>query len=152
MFVMRYSDRASTTDMQYEQVLKMAWYCGTKVLFERNVNNWKYYFKGKKCSQFYAWLPGELEPGIYVSGTGKEVQQICDYTQAYIEQFIHKVYFPELLGEESGWLGFQVENTQKFDDAMGAGHTLYYAKSRRIIINKSDKKGIESVFPYQQLN
>ena len=151
-FVMRYSDMASTTDIQYYHVLKMAWYCGTKVLFERNVNNWKSFFREKKCPNFCALLPGELEPGIYVTGTGKEVQQICDYTQAYIEQHIEKVYFPELLGDESGWLGFQVENTQKYDDAMGAGHTLIYAKSRRIFNNQNSKKGIEQIFPYRQLN
>ena len=49
-FVMRYVDRPSTTDLANEYVLRMAWYCGCKVLFERNVNHWKSYFASQKCT------------------------------------------------------------------------------------------------------
>jgi len=151
MFVMRYVDRAATTDIQYEYVLKMAWFCGCQVLFERNVNGWKKYFETKLCSNFLMWLPNEVEPGIYSGGGGaKTVQQICDYTEAYIERNVNKVYFPSLLGEQSGWLGFEVDNTQKYDDAMAAGFTLIAAKSKRYYKPQEIRKTIESIMPYSK--
>lgn len=150
MFVMRYVDRAATTDIQYEYVLKMAWFCGCQVLFERNVNGWKSYFDSKLCHNFLMWMPNEVEPGIYSGGgNGKTVQQICDYTEAYIEKNVNKVYFPSLLGEGSGWLGFEVDNTQKYDDAMAAGFTLIATKSKRYYRPQEIKKSIESIM---QLN
>jgi hypothetical protein len=150
MFVMRYVDRAMTTDIQYEKVLKMAWFCGCQVLFERNVNGWKKYFEDKLCSGFLMWLPGEVEPGIYSDGKGKTVQQICDYTEAYIEKNVGKVYFPSLLGDKSGWLGFDVADTQKYDDAMAAGFALIAAKSKRYYKPQEATQNIETIMPYNK--
>ena len=150
MFVMRYVGRASTTDLQYNHVLKMAWFCGCQVLFERNVNGWKKYFEDNLCAGFLMWMPGEVEPGIYSDGKGKTVQQICDYTEAYIEKNVQKVYFPSLLGEEAGWLGFEVGNTQKYDEAMASGFALIAAKSKRYYKAEESTTKIESIMPYQQ--
>lgn len=152
MFVMRYVDRASTTDMQYDHVLKIAWFCGSQVLFERNVNGWKKYFEDKLCSGFLMWIPGEVEPGIYTDGNGKTVQKICDYTEAYIEKNVGKVYFPNLLGEKSGWLGFEIDSTQKYDDAMAAGFALIAAKAKRYYKPQEATKKIESIMPYRAAN
>ena len=149
MFVMRYVDRANTTDLQYDHVLKIAWFCGSQVLFERNVNGWKKYFEDKLCSGFLMWMPGEVEPGIYTDGNGKTVQKICDYTEAYIEKNSGKVYFPSLLGDKSGWLGFEVDNTQKYDDAMAAGFALIAAKAKRYYKPQEATKKIESIMPYR---
>jgi hypothetical protein len=150
MFVMRYVDRAATTDLQYANVLKMAWFCGCQVLFERNVNGWKKYFEDKLCSNFLMWLPGEVEPGIYTDGKGKTVQQVCDYTEAYIERNINKVYFPDLLGDKSGWLGFEVDNTQKYDDVMAAGMALIAAKTKRYYKPTETTTKVESIMPYNK--
>ncbi len=148
-FVMRYVDRPSTTDLSNDYVLRMAWYCGCQVLFERNVNHWKAYFESQKCSGFLMWLNGEVEPGIYTDGKGNVVQTICDYTESYIEKDIQKVYFKELIGEKSGWLGFEVGDTQKYDDAMGSGIALIAAKEKRHFKTES-KKDIQSILPYHQ--
>jgi hypothetical protein len=148
-FVMRYVDRPSTTDLANEYVLRMAWYCGCQVLFERNVNHWKSYFAAQKCSSFLMWISGEVEPGIYTDGKGGVVQTICDYTESYIEKDISKVYFPELLSEKTGWLGFEVGDTQKYDDAMGAGFALIAAKEKRGFGNVK-KSSIDSVMPYRK--
>ena len=148
MFVMKYVDRAATTDMQYENVLKIAWFCGCQVLFERNVNGWKKYFEDKHCAGFLMWMPGEVEPGIYSDGNGKTVQKICDFTESYIEKNVNKVYFPSLLGDKSGWLGFDVADTQKFDDAMAAGFALIAAKSKRYYKPQEETQHIESIMPY----
>ena len=150
MFVMRYVGRASTTDLQYNHVLKMAWFCGCQVLFERNVNGWKKYFEDNLCAGFLMWMPGDVEPGIYSDGKGKTVQQICDYTEAYIEKNIDKVYFPSLLGDKSGWLGFDVVDTQKFDDAMAAGFALIATKTKKYYKPQEARKSIESIMPYRQ--
>lgn len=148
-FVMRYVDRPSTTDLANEYVLRMAWYCGCKVLFERNVNHWKSYFASQKCSGFLMWLSGEVEPGIYTDGKGGVVQTICDYTESYIEKDIQKVYFKELLGDKSGWLGFEVGDTQRYDDAMGAGFALIAAKEKRQA-ETIKKHNIDNIMPYRQ--
>jgi len=148
-FTMRYAKRAPTTDLQYQSVLKMAWYCGTQVLIERNIGESpKKYFQSKKCAGFLMWLPNEVEFGIYTDGTGNTLQAVCDYTEAYIEKNIRKVYFPELLSEKSGWLGFEVANTQEYDDAMGSGFALIASKVRRLKRNESSSRGVESVLPY----
>jgi hypothetical protein len=97
------------------------------------------------------WLPNEVEPGIYSGGgSGKVVQQICDYTEAYIEKNIDKVYFPSLLGEKSGWLGFDVADTQKFDDAMAAGFALIATKTKKYYKPQEARRSIESLMPYRQ--
>lgn len=148
MFVMKYVDRPLTTDLQYEAVLKMAWYCGTQILFERNVEGWKKYFNYNKCGGFLMWLPKEVEPGIYTDGAGKTTQMICDFTEAYIEKNIHKVYFKSLMEETAGWLGFEVGNTQKYDEAMASGFALIAAKQKRYIKEQEVKKNIEFIIPY----
>lgn len=132
-FVLRYSYREESTRASNEDILKMAWWCGCKVLFERNVNHWKNDFKDWECAGFLAWMPNEVEPGIVTAGNG--VQTICNYTEAYINQYISKVYFKTLLRKDTGWLGFKVEDTEKFDEPMAAGITLIHVhgeKSKRI--------------------
>lgn len=151
MFVMRYVDRAATTDIQYDHILKMAWFCGCQILFERNVNGWKKYFEVERCSGFLMWLPNEVEPGIYTDGTGKVTQVICDYTESYIDRNISKVYFKPLMEDKSGWLGFAVEDTQKFDNVMAAGFALIAARTKKYIKTHDFQKDIESVLPYYRV-
>lgn len=148
-FVMRYVDRPSTTDLANDYVLRMAWFCGCQVLFERNVNHWKSFFTQKKCSGFLMWLTGEVEPGIYTDGQGNVVQTICDYTEAYIEKNCNKVYFKELMSDKSGWLGFEVENTRKYDDAMAAGFAFIASKLKRYA-KAENIKSIESIMPFRK--
>jgi hypothetical protein len=151
MFVMRYVDRAATTDIQYEHFLKMAWFCCCQVLFERNVDGWKKYFQVERCSAFLMWLPNEVEPGIYTDGKGNTVQMVCDYTESYIEKHIQKVYFPTVISAESGWLGFAVDDTQKSDEAMSSGIALIAAKAKKYAIkDNSNRRGIESIMPYSK--
>ena len=150
MFCIRYVERAATTDIQYDNVLKLAWYCGCQVLFERNVENWKKYFNVEKCSGFLMWLPGEVEPGIYTDGSGNVVQTICDLTEAYHARAIKKVYFRELIGEEKGWLGFDVGNTQVFDEPMGAGFALIAATAKKYKKEVGVTRSIDDILPYRK--
>lgn len=150
MFVLKYVDRAATTDIQYEHILKMAWFCGCQVLFERNVDGWNKYFRVERCAGFLMWMPNEVEAGIYTDGKGNTVQMICDFTESYIMKNIRKVYFPSLIDIKSGWLGFQVEDTQKYDEAMASGFALIAAKAKKYTIKSEEKRNIESIMPYNR--
>lgn len=129
-FTIRYSFREESTRMANEDILKLAWWLGCEVLFERNVNHWKNDFGDWECSAFLTWLPGEVEPGIITRTTGltSTVQVICNYTESYINQHIEKVFFKHLIRKDTGWLGFKVESTEAYDEPMAAGITLIQVK------------------------
>lgn len=131
-FVCSYHYRASTTAMQYEDILKMCWYFGCQVLFESNIDNWKEYFKNPAkstvtCEGFLMKLPGETEYGLYSDGHGKTHQLICDLTEDYIDKSIKKVFFKKLILD---WLSFDIAKTLVYDAAMGSGYTLIAAKRK----------------------
>jgi hypothetical protein len=150
-FVMRYAGRANTTDIQYMNTLKMAWYCGCQVLIERNIGlEPKKFFQKMKCAGFLMYLPNEVEFGIYTDGTGNVVQAMCGYTEAYINKNIEKVFFKELLSLESGWLGFRVEDTQKSDDAMASGFALIAAKTKKYLRSNEKQIDIQNLMPYSK--
>ena len=143
MFVLRYSARPSSRLIANMDVLMMAWLCGCKILVERNAgDHYKDHYRDAGCLSFLMWLPGETEPGLYTDGQGKVTQAICNYTESYINEHIKKVYFKELLRKETGWLGFKVEDTQKFDEPMAAGITLIAVQKRKLAKVGSSKWGI----------
>lgn len=126
-FVCMYCHRAVTTAMANEDILKMCWYYGCQVLFERNIDHWRQYFQDKNCEGFLMKLPGEDDYGLYTDGHKKVHQLLADYTEAYINEHIEKVYFPKLIKE---WLLFDIALTTKFDKAMAAGFTLIAARDK----------------------
>lgn len=126
-FVCKYKYRASTTAVQYEDLLKTAWYYGCQILFERNVDNWRHYFKEANCENFLMRLPGEDDYGVYSDGKKIIHQLLCDYTEAYIDEHIEKVFFKDLIRE---WLEFDIDKTTAYDLAMAAGYTLIAAREK----------------------
>lgn len=96
------------------------------------------------------WMPGEVEPGIATDGKGTVTQTICNYTEAYINEHIGKVYFGGLMMKESGWLGFKIEDTQKFDDVMAFGFTLIAVKGKKYSKQLDNKRSLEDVMPYRK--
>jgi len=149
-FTLRYSFRAESTRMSNYDILKMAWWCGSRVLFERNVNHWKNDFIDWKCAAFLTYLPGEDEPGIITDGAGKIAQTIGNYTEAYINEHIGKVWFERLMNNRTGWLGFKVDDTQKYDEPMAAGFTLISAKGLLKQKSNNNRKKIESIIPLRK--
>lgn len=127
-FICEYAYRAATVDMADEDILKMAWYYGCQVNFERNVDHWMGYFKNSHCYKFLLKLPGEDLPGTYTDGHGSVTQQICELTEHHIENHINEVDFKELVKD---WLEFKVEETTKFDRAMSAGMALIGAQYKK---------------------
>lgn len=149
MFTIAWAGRPATTAIQYDRVLRMAWFCGCQVLFERNVYEWKGYFNSKKCGGFLMWLPNEVEPGIFTGGNAENgtIQLISDQINTYVDSSIKKVYFKRLMEEKSGWLGLRVEETQEFDDAMASGITLIAAKSKKYARENSKNLDINNLMP-----
>lgn len=144
MFVLRYAYREESTRQSNEDILKMAWWCGCQVLFERNINHWKNDFSDWECAAFLTWINGEVEPGIITAGT--KVQTICNYTEAYQNKYIHKVYFKSLIRKETGWLGFKIEDTEKFDEPMAAGITLIAVRDKVYSNPNSEKINMSAFF------
>ncbi len=153
MFTLRYAFREESTRQANEDILKMAWWCGCEVLFERNVNHWKNDFNDWECAGFLTWMPGEVEPGIITTGNSSvsAVQTICNYTEAYINEHIGKVYFKSLIRKETGWLGFRVEDTEKYDEPMAAGITLVAVRGA-MRKNKSEPLNISDFFPKRKVS
>ena len=153
-FVLRYLYRAESTRSANMDVLKMAWWCGCQILFERNVNHWKEHFSQWKCSGFLMWMPNEVEPGIYTggSGAGSLIQTLCNYTEAYINEHIEKVFFKTLIDKRTnGWMGFKVDDTQKFDEPMAAGITLIAVKGKKYKLPTNETlKRVEDLLPYRK--
>lgn len=146
-FVLRYAYRAESTRLSNADIIKMAWWCGCQVLFERNVNHWKRDFQDWNCDGFYMFMPGEQEPGVATDGRGNVVQTICNYTEAHINEHIKKVKFKSLLKD---WLSFKIEDTEKHDEGMAAGMTLIAVKGRKFVRPGSNVKNIESILPYNK--
>jgi len=146
-FVLRYAYRADSTRLSNKDIIKMAWLCGCQVLFERNVNHWKRDFQDWDCDGFLMWLPGEQEPGIATDGRGNVVQLICNYTESYHNEHIKKVKFKTLIRQDTGWLGFKVEDTEKFDEPMAAGFTLIAVRGKRYVKPNQQGRDIESIMP-----
>lgn len=146
----RYAYRTESTKSSNEDIMKMAWYCGCQVLFERNINHWKRDFTDSNCEGFLMWMPGEVEPGIATDGKGTVTQTICNYTESYINEHIGKVYFGGLMMKESGWLGFKIEDTQKYDDVMAFGFTLIAVKGKKYAKPQDSTRSIEDILPYRK--
>lgn len=149
-FTLRYSHRANGTRPSNADIVKMAWLCGCQVLFERNVNHWKADFTDWNCEAFLMWMPGEVEPGIYTDGKGTIVQTGCNYTEAYINQHIKKMMFKTLMRKETGWLGFRVEDTQKYDEPMGAIFTLIAVKGKKYKKKEDNQRSINDIIPFRK--
>lgn len=142
-FVCYYRYRAVTTAFANEDILKMAWYYGAQILFERNVDHWRDYFRDKNCEGFLMKLPGEDDYGVYTDGMKKVHQLLADYTESYINEHIHKVYFKNLLKE---WLLFDLGKTTEWDTAMAAGFTLIAARDKSYQRKIEDTRDVNDYF------
>jgi hypothetical protein len=142
-FVAMYCYRAETTAQANEDILKMGWYYGCQILFERNVDHWRQYFQDNNCEGFLMKLPGEDDYGVYTDGHKKVHQLLADYTEAYINEHIGKVYYSRLLKQ---WLLFDLGATTKYDIPMAAGFALIAARDKSYQRKIEDTKDISNYF------
>lgn len=151
MFVLRYANRPESRRKANMCVLMMAWLCGCQMLVEKNAgDHYREHYKDWGCEGFLMWLPNETEPGITTDGAGKTIQTICNYTEQYINEHIKKVLFKTLIRKETGWMGFKVEDTQKFDEPMAAGITLIAVKGKQYRRTVDMTQDIENILPYSK--
>lgn len=151
MLVLRYSYRPESRFVANMDVLMMAWLCGCQMLVERNAgDHYAEHYRSVNAYGFLMWLPGETEPGITTDGKGKTTQTICNYTEQHINEHIKKVYFKSLLRKETGWLGFKVEDTEKFDEPMAAGITFIAVKGKRYARPNQDTRDVNSIMPLRK--
>lgn len=133
-FCCRYRFRAATTALSNEDILKMAWYFGCQILFERNVDHWRAYFIENGCEGFLMKLPDEDDYGIYSDGHGNMLQSICDCIEDHVENNCKRILFKSTIEE---YLEFDIGNTTKYDETIASGITRV-AMKRKIYRKQSD--------------
>lgn len=139
--IVRYSKRPPMANIYYEEMIKMCFFFGCEFLPERNKIGLIRYFQSRGYGSFLITLPGEREPGIYASP--KTHQEMIEITEEHIINNVHKCFFQELLKQ---WLTFDPKNTEKFDEAMGAGWTLVADRLRKATREIDDAKPITDYF------
>jgi hypothetical protein len=118
----------------------MAAYYGCQVLFENQKIGILHYFEERGYGKFLMWLPDRNQPGIAASP--KTHQYIAELTEAYIKDYIDKVYYTDLIQD---WLEFDISNTTKFDAAMAAGYALI---ADQVKVAKKDLSEVRDVRQY----
>lgn len=116
-----YLSRPSDPDIFYEDVLKMAFFYGSYVLFERNKSKIADYFEVRGYQDYLFWIPGEPTRGIYNSAQtkgGGVNGKIAEMTDSFINNHIESIFFEEIIDQ---WMKFTPENTTEFDLAMAFG-------------------------------
>jgi len=139
-FVAKYLHRPEAVQVFYEDMIKMAAYYGCQVLFENQKIGILHYFEERNYGKFLMWLPDRNQPGIAASA--KTHQYIAELTEAYIKDYIDKVYYKDLIND---WLEFDISNTTKFDAAMAAGYALI---ADQVKVAKKDLSEIRDVRQY----
>ena len=143
-FVASYVSRPDSAPEFYEDMLMMAVYYGCFILFENQKVNLMHYFNDRGYGDFLMWLPERLQPGI--ASSPKTIQQIAELTEAYINGYIDKVFFKNLITD---WLDFRIDKTTKFDFAMAVGYCLIADQSK---VERADKEELRDVEDYFKMS
>lgn len=139
-FIVKYLHRPDNVSVFYEDMIKMAFYHGSPVMFENNKIGMMNYFNDRGYGNFLIWLPDRAQPGI--AGSPKTHQQIAELTEEYIDKDIDVVYFKDLIKD---WLEFQLDKTTQYDIAMAAGYALIADQAK---VFKKDVTSVKEVTEY----
>ena len=118
-FICEYIHRPQTSDIFYEDMLKMSVFFGCKILVENNKIGIVKYFQFRGYEKFLMKLPKSKTFGV--PANAKTHQQMVEELELYVFENCNKVIFKNLLID---LLSFDINNTTKFDAAMAAGWTL----------------------------
>lgn len=144
-FVCQYLHRPQTSDIYYEDMLKMCHFFGCQILPEDNKVGIIKYFQARGYERFLMKLPGSKKYGI--SANSKTHQQMVEELELYVYENIERVRYKDLLQD---LLKFDIRNTTKFDAAMAAGWTLVAAGGKKFMTKKPENKklyDIKDIFP-----
>lgn len=125
--VCTYVYRPDTVSVFYEDMIKMAFFYGSPVLFENNKIGIMHYFNDRNYGGFLMWLPDRAQAGIAAST--KTHQEIAELHEEYVSNHCDKIFFKDLLTD---LLEFRLDNTTRFDLAMAFGYALIADRSRLI--------------------
>jgi hypothetical protein len=125
--IVRYANRPDLAKIYYEDMIKMCVFFGCEFNVERNKILCIRYFQERGYGQFLTYWPGEKEPGVYAS---KEVhQELAELWTEEINSNGHKLFFKDTIKQ---LIQFDINNTEKFDEVMGAGYTLQGSAFRKV--------------------
>ena len=143
-FVCEYVYRPQTSDIFYEDMLKMCVFFGCKLLAENNKIGIVKYFEYRGYEKFLMKLPNSKTYGI--PANAKTHQQMVEELELYVYQNCDKIIYKNLLND---LLQFDINNTTKFDAVMAAGWSLVAAGKKKFdMINKKSKLyDIKDIFP-----
>lgn len=132
-FVVEYCARPATSNMFFEDVIKTCVFFGCEVLIENNRNNIMDYMEYREYMKYAMKVKGRKSPGIPT--TQKTIEDIIAVTEAYIHNYLDRVYFSDLTLD---WANFDPNNTTRFDRAMAAGMTLLANDRYKVYFKKKD--------------
>ena len=143
-FVCEYLYRPQTSDMYYEDMIKMCVFFGCEILSENNKIGLIKYFESRGYEKFLMKLPNARTYGV--PANSKTHQQMVEELEVYVYENCEKIIYKTLLED---LLKFDINNTTKFDAAMAAGWTLVGAGKKKIINKVEDKRiyDIREIFP-----
>lgn len=136
-FIVTYCHRGEEPSEFYEDMIMMAFYYGTEVLYERNKGaGLREYFKNRGYWGYLAFRPEatktqwttDKEPGLPASEGS--IEQYIGALKTYIAQFLDNCKHPELIYDgEVGWLTLRntTKSRQKHDLAVASGIALLHA-------------------------
>ena len=137
-----YLHRTEDPEEFYKDALKCLIYYGCEALIEINRSGFNLWLERNGFIAYSAMLPSKQQRGI--SATEKSNSQLAEYTDQYINNYVDKVNFIELIED---WLRFDVSNTTDFDAAMAFGYARMLRKVREErVVNKTEIKTITDVF------
>lgn len=132
-FICVYHARPPKAAILYEDAIKTAVFYGCKALIEDNKVGMIQYFEDRGYKAFLDTYNGK----VGVNGNAKTHIALAEATEAFIEDNAHRTMYAKMVRE---WLGFDLQNTTKFDIAMAAGYALMAAGSMIRKIKKLETK------------
>ncbi len=146
-FFAEYVNRPQKLHELYDDVIKLAWYCGTKILIETNVSDWALILGEMGLLDFMAVEPNAIRPSDMAQDFIKEKENpkygvtnasnggsySVNETHArnwdlYLELHVKRIRFNRLL---ESLLTFDKNDTEESDAAMGGAYCLMDVMSRK---------------------
>ena len=132
-FIGIYCARPQTSQLFYEDMIKLCHYFGCQMLFEDQKQGIRMYFEQRGYSAF---MMRDDKGNFGISASQKTHQEIVEHTELFIDDQCHRVKFPELLTD---WKNFKMDDTTAFDLGMASGYALMAAakiKTRQKMLSK----------------
>lgn len=139
-FVCIYVGRPKHPHIFYDDMIKLCHWYGCQMLFEDNKPNIGIYFGTDKGYGSFMMRNAKGEVGI--SASEKSHLDLVEETGMFITKHGHRCLFIPLIDD---WLGFDIDNTEKFDLGMASGYALIANSRMRRGLDKRAAKPTQKV-------